>query len=108
MNRILGLLCAAGLSMCGLGMAQTVRVYDVADYGVKIDGKNVSSAIVKLMDRVKREQREGDSIVIRFHKGVYNFHEKGAASRVYYISNHDQDNPKKLGIPMEGLKHLRW
>lgn len=107
MNRILGLLCAAGLSMCGLGMAQTVRVYDVADYGVKIDGKNVSSAIVKLMDRVKREQREGDSIVIRFHKGVYNFHEKGAASRVYYISNHDQDNPKKVGIPLEGLKHLR-
>lgn len=31
---------------------------------------------------------------------------KGAASRVYYISNHDQDNPKKVGLPLEGMKHL--
>lgn len=60
----------------------------------------------KLVDKIKQEYKEGDSIVIRFHKGTYNFHEKGAASRVYYISNHDQDNPKKVGLPLEGMKHL--
>ena len=105
MNK-LSLLCIITW-MCQLCVAQTVKVYDVADYGLKADSKkNVSAAMVKLVDRIKRECQDGDSIVIRFHEGVYNFHEKGAATRVYYISNHDQDNPKKVGLPLEGLKHF--
>ena len=41
-----------------------------------------------------------------FSEGRYDFHEKGAAVREYYISNHDQDNPKKVGIALEDMKNL--
>lgn len=105
MNRLY-LLCV-WLCVCLSGVAQTVKIYDVADYGLKADTrKNVSAKVEKLIDRVKKECQENDSVIIRFHKGVYNFHEKGAAERIYYISNHDQDNPKKVGLPLEGMKHV--
>lgn len=101
------LLLSVFIFFCCISIAQTIKVYDVAEYGLKPDTKkNVSKAMDKLVDKIKQEYKEGDSIVIRFHKGTYNFHEKGAASRVYYISNHDQDNPKKVGLPLEGMKHL--
>lgn len=101
------ILWCAFACICSLGMAQTVKVYDVAEYGLKAGTKkNVSQAMNRLVDTIKQECDESDSIVIRFHEGVYHFHEKGAASRVYYISNHDQDNPKKVGLPLEGMKHL--
>lgn len=101
------LLLSVFIFFCCISIAQTIKVYDVAEYGLKPNTKkNVSKAMDKLVDKIKQEYKEGDSIVIRFHKGTYNFHEKGAASRVYYISNHDQDNPKKVGLPLEGMKHL--
>lgn len=101
------LLLSAFIFICYIGIAQTIKVYDVSKYGLNVDTKkNVSKAMDKLVDKIKQEYKEGDSIVIRFHKGTYHFHEKGAASRVYYISNHDQDNPKKVGLPLEGMKHL--
>ena len=59
-----------------------------------------------MLKKINAEYREGDSIVIRFYPGTYHFHEKGAAIKEYYISNHDQDNPKKVGISLEGMKHL--
>ena len=95
-------LCA-GLSV----RAQETRVYDVAYYGLKAGSpKNASPLLQKLLDKVKEECREGDSIVIRFHEGTYNFYEKGSAEREYYISNHDQDNPKHVGLPLEGFRRL--
>ena len=30
----------------------------------------------------------------------------GSTVREYYISNHDQDNPKKVGIALEDMKNL--
>lgn len=93
--------------MCYYSIAQNIKVYDVAKYGLRADTKkNVSYAMAKLVKKIKQECNESDSIVIRFHKGTYNFHEKGASSCVYYISNHDQDNPKKVGLALEGMKHL--
>ena len=34
------------------------------------------------------------------------FYPEGAAERTYYISNHDQDNPKKVGLALEDMKSL--
>lgn len=95
------------LNIFSVCVAQKVRVYDVDDYNIRVDKKgSVSEDVVKLIDKIKNEYKEGDSIVIRFHEGIYNFHEKGAASRFYYISNHDQNNPKKVGLPFEGFKRM--
>ncbi len=87
--------------------AQNIKVYDVSDFGLKANRlKDASAVLQKVLKKIKAECGEGDSVVIRFHQGIYNFYEKGAAVREYYISNHDQDNPKRVGIALEGMKRL--
>lgn len=83
------------------------KVYDISQFGLKADSKKNASPIVqKVLAKIKAEYKEGDNIVLRFPAGRYNFHEAGAAVREYYISNHDQDNPKKVGIALEDMKNL--
>lgn len=95
------------LVMPALANAQTLRVYDMKDYGLKANSsKNASVVFQKVLKKIRAEYQDGDSVIIRFQKGTYNFYEKGAAEREYYISNHDQDNPKKVGMPLEELKSL--
>ena len=65
------ILWCAFACICSLGMAQTVKVYDVAEYGLKAGRKkNVSQAMNRLVDTIKQECDESDSIVIRFHEGA--------------------------------------
>lgn len=95
------------LVMPALANAQTLRVYDMKDYGLKANSsKNASVVFQKVLKKIRAEYQAGDSVIIRFQKGTYNFYEEGAAEREYYISNHDQDNPKKVGMPLEELKSL--
>lgn len=83
------------------------RVYDVSKFGLKANSKkNASPIINKVLAKIKAECREGEPIVLRFPTGRYHFHEDGAAIRQYYISNHDQTNPKKVGIALENFKNL--
>lgn len=107
MNKQKGLYLLLGLLLTSVVCAQEIRVYDVADFGMKANSsKNISATWQSLLKKINAEYKEGDSIVICFHPGTYHFHEKGAAIKEYYISNHDQDNPKKVGISLEGMKHL--
>ncbi len=95
------------LVMPAFANAQTLRVYDMKDYGLKANSpKNASVVFQKVLKKIRAEYQDGDSVIIRFQKGTYNFYEKGATEREYYISNHDQDNPKKVGMPLEELKSL--
>ena len=87
--------------------AQETKVYEMSVFGLKPNtNKNASPVLQKVLQKIKAEYKEGDSIVIRFAEGHYNFYEKGAAIREYYISNHDQDNPKKVGIALEDMRNL--
>ncbi|WP_317170638.1 alpha-1,3-galactosidase-related protein [Sphingobacterium litopenaei] len=45
-------------------------------------------------------------ILFKFKKGRYDFHPENALKKVYYISNHDQDNPKTVGLALENLKNV--
>lgn len=93
-------------ALCPVADAQT-RVYEMRQFGLKAGSKkNASPIVMKALNRIKAECNGNDSIVLRFEPGQYNFHEKGAAVREYYISNHDQTNPKKVGIALEGFKHF--
>lgn len=87
--------------------AQETKVYEMSVFGLKPNtNKNASPVLQKVLQKIKAEYKEGDSIVIRFAEGRYNFYEKGAVIREYYISNHDQDNPKKVGIALEDMRNL--
>lgn len=83
------------------------RVYDISRFGLKANSKkNASPVVRKAIAKIKAECRDGEKVILRFPAGRYNFHEAGSTVREYYISNHDQDNPKKVGIALEDMKNL--
>ena len=83
------------------------KVYEISAFGLKANSsKNASPVLQKAPAKIKAEYKEGEKVILRFPEGRYEFHEKGAAVREYYISNHDQTNPKKVGIALEDMKNL--
>lgn len=104
MKRIITSLCLFAL-ICTTAFAQS-QVYEMAKYGVKPGRKSSVSARVKKAIETIRKEAAGKETVIRFEPGTYHFYPKGATERVYYISNHDQDNPKAVGLALEDFKNL--
>lgn len=83
------------------------KVYEISAFGLKANSsKNASPVLQKALAKIKAEYKEGEKVILRFPEGRYEFHERGAAVREYYISNHDQTNPKKVGIALEDMKNL--
>ena len=83
------------------------KVYEISAFGLKANSsKNASPVLQKALAKIKAEYKEGEKVILRFPEGRYEFHEKGAAVREYYISNHDQTNPKKVGVALEDMKNL--
>lgn len=83
------------------------KVYNLATYGiVPNNGKNCTPLLSDLLNKIRTETKDNEAVVIRFQKGRYDFYPEGAAIRTYYISNHDQDNPKTVGIALEKFKNL--
>lgn len=104
LTKILALSLAALLPLAAVG-AQ--RVYEASKYGIRPStGRNMSPAVQRLIEKIRREYREGDTVTLSFASGRYDFYEKGAAERIYYISNHDQENPKRVGFALEGLRNF--
>ncbi|MDD3909297.1 MAG: hypothetical protein PHN86_05010 [Proteiniphilum sp.] len=57
----------------------------------------------RLVEKLQARQ-DTTHITVTFPKGRHNFYPDSTSSREYYISNHDQDNSKKVGLALEGLK----
>lgn len=66
------------------------------------------NASVQLNELISGLNKRSDDrpVVIRFPKGRYDFYEEGAFEREYYISNHDQVNPKKVAFALENLSNV--
>ena len=58
--------------------------------------ENLSPKLQKALQDIKSQVALGDKVTLLFESGRYDFHPEGAAVREYYISNHDQDNPKTV------------
>ena len=65
-----------------------------------------ASHLMRILDEVKQEIKPGDEVVLKFAPGRYDFHPADAPKRVYYVSNHDQPQPKAVGICLEGWENL--
>lgn len=80
------------------------RNFNVAEYGLTPNSSiNATPVVAKILEEIKQY---GKSASLVFPKGTYQFAPDKNNQREYYISNHDQDNPKNVGIPIEGLKNL--
>ncbi|MDE5900151.1 MAG: alpha-1,3-galactosidase B [Muribaculaceae bacterium] len=97
-NRIITSVLSA--MICMAAFSQTV-VDMAADYGIRPgSGKNMSAKLNSALADIKKRYGSG-AVSLRFAPGRYDFHPKGSASREYYISNHDQANPKAVGFAIE-------
>ena len=95
------------LTLFQVSILAKTRVYNMSQFGITPNStENVSPLIQKAIETIKAETNPSDKIKLVFSNGRYNFHEEGSFIRKYYISNHDQVNPKKVGIVIEDMNNL--
>ena len=85
----------------------TERRYDLSAYGLSpVENVDNAPAMARALEQIREKCEENQTIVVTLPKGRYEFYPDSAAERVYFISNHDQMNPKKVGLPFEGMKNM--
>lgn len=101
------------LFLCLVGSGQSLQarkfVFKMADYGIRPNTEadhTLASRLDSVFDCIRRQVTAQDKIVMRFEPGTYHFHADHARAHELYISNHDQDQPKRVGVFVEGWNNL--
>ena len=82
------------------------KVYYASDFGIVPDtGEDMTAEVAAAIAHIKAE-RGGKPATLLFKGGDYDFYPDSANVREYYISNHDQNNPKLVAVVLEGVKNL--
>ncbi len=85
---------------------QSKDVISFDTFGVKPDtNTNASLGASKLIEHLSAKT-DTSHVTVVFPKGRYNFYEDGAFLRVYYISNHDHENSRKVAFAFENLQNI--
>ena len=71
-----------------------------------VNNKDNASRLNEILISIKNDIDNDDEVVIRFKKARYDFYPHDAQQREYYVSNHDQGQPKLVGICLEGWDGL--
>lgn len=83
--------------------------YDLSDYGLSPDSEtNASPLMEKALMEIQKACADNKPILVTLPKGRYDFYPEGAAEREYFVSNHDQDNPKRVGLAFEDMKNVTF
>lgn len=102
-TRIVLLITACLLLSC----CTIVKKYHAADFGIKpVKDHNNSPYIQSALARISHDYRKGEKSVLVFEPGNYEFMMDSAVVREYFISNHDQTNPKTIGFNLDSIRHL--
>ena len=81
-------------------------VYKLSDFGVYPNtGEDMTAQIASVIATIQETQK-GAPATLLFDAGDYDFYPEYAMEKEYYISNHDQDNPKKVALVLENLSNL--
>lgn len=95
--------------LTSLFLIQSVQAenYNLLKYGLRPDVQdNAAPILARIINRIICDHQDKSPVVLRFTKGIYHFYPVKELEREYYISNHDQINPKNTGIPLENLKNI--
>lgn len=102
---VLCMCCLVALGITGCSSP----VYNLADYGLRPDSAfNNSPLMARALAEIRADVEGKRDVKIVLPKGRYEFYPEGANDRIYYISNHDQDNPKRVGIALENVKNVTF
>ena len=89
------------LASCGVE-----KVYYASDFGVVPGtGEDMTQEVALAIETIKAEC-DGKPAVLVLESGEYDFYPDSANVREYYVSNHDQDNPKLVAVALEGVRNL--
>lgn len=101
------ILIAAIMAVVQLSITVSAQtVIDAAKtYGIRPGDKNVTAKFNKAIADI-RSRYNGKSVTVVLQKGIYNFKPDRSGQRTYFISNHDQTNPKYVGIAIENVDSL--
>ena len=72
---------------------------------IEIDNSNVKD-LHNIINKIRSEANDNSKFLIKFKKDRYDFYPADAQQREYYVSNHDQNQPKKVGICIENWNNL--
>ena len=79
----------------------------MSDFGVTPNSsQNLSKSIDNALRSIKSKVKSKDHVQIIFDKGTYLLSEEGSVSKELFISNHDQVNPKNIGLFLDGWTNL--
>jgi hypothetical protein len=93
--------------MAMLPSCSRTHIINLSDHGIIPNTEeDMSPLIAKALKEIKATIDVKDKVVMNFDPGSYHFHSTDATVREYYISNHDQWNPKNVGIALEGWNNL--
>ena len=71
-----------------------------------VNNKDNASRLNEILSSIKSDVDDCDKVIIKFKKARYDFYPHDAQQREYYVSNHDQNQPKIVGICLEEWNNL--
>ena len=109
MKKLASLATLLGLcAMLCLPAPAKKRVFQLEDYGI-VPGdtsRTLCSRLRQALTLIRQQTRPDEEAIVRFKSGRYDFHAANAESMELYISNHDQNQPKKVGILLDNWNGL--
>ena len=92
----------SSLLSCG-----NTKYYYGSDFGiVPGTGEDMTEEFAKAFETIKAECKGEVKAELLVDCGEYDFYPDSALVREYYVSNHDQDNPKRVALALEGMKNF--
>ena len=92
----------SSLLSCG-----NTKYYYGSDFGiVPGTGEDMTEEFAKAFETIKAECKGEVKAELIVDSGEYDFYPDSALVREYYVSNHDQDNPKRVALALEGMKNF--
>lgn len=94
------------LALCFTMAGARKITYNMADYGIKPGAEQLTERVTKFLDELSGKVGPDDQIVLKFQKGTYRFYQDGITEIEYYISNHDQNQPKRVVFNLHHFRNL--
>lgn len=99
MQRFLSLLFSCLLTYSAFG-----QTFKASELGILPNtGKNSAEILTSTIKKLASEHKK---VTLVLEEGRYDFYPTDSNRRQYYISNHDQVNPKNVGIAIENLSNV--
>jgi len=90
-----------------VSLANDTIFYHLSSLGIRPNtGKDVTEALNKVIYKLKQGKQSGKIISIVFEPGRYDFFPENAIKKTLFISNHDQVNPKVIGVGFENMENV--